>query len=99
MVCTPGGYTIKALHNGKAPRVRQNGIDCPEKVQAYGQQAKPAASALAFGKEVTLQTHGLNKYKRMIAEVVLTGGTHVNHELGKDDWCWWFRKYAPGNRE
>ena len=47
MVCTPGGYTIKALHNGKAPRVRQNGIDCPEKVQAYGQQAKPAASALA----------------------------------------------------
>ena len=26
-------------------------------------------------------------------------GTHVNHELVKDGWCWWYRKYAPGNAE
>ena len=24
-------------------------------------------------------------------------GTHVNHELVKDGWCWWYRKYAPGD--
>ena len=24
-------------------------------------------------------------------------GTNVNHELVKDGWCWWYRKYAPGN--
>ena len=24
-------------------------------------------------------------------------GTHVNHELAKDGWCWWYRKYAPGD--
>jgi endonuclease YncB( thermonuclease family) len=24
-------------------------------------------------------------------------GTNVNHELVKDGWCWWDRKYAPGS--
>ena len=27
----------------------------------------------------------------------LPKGTNVNHELVKDGWCWWYRKYAPGN--
>jgi endonuclease YncB( thermonuclease family) len=24
-------------------------------------------------------------------------GTHVNHTLVKAGWCWWYRKYAPGD--
>jgi endonuclease YncB( thermonuclease family) len=43
-----------------------SGIDCPEKGQAFGQKAKQAASDLAFGKEVTLQTNGYDKYKRTL---------------------------------
>jgi len=31
--------------------------------------------------------------------VDLPDGTNVNHALAKDGWCWWYRKYAPGNRE
>jgi nuclease-like protein len=31
--------------------------------------------------------------------VFLPDGTHVNHTLVKDGWCWWYRKYAPGNSE
>ena len=27
----------------------------------------------------------------------LLDGTHVNHTLVKEGWCWWYRKYAPGN--
>jgi endonuclease YncB( thermonuclease family) len=46
------GDTIEVLHNTRAERVRLNGIDCPEKGQAYGKKAKQAASALVFGKEV-----------------------------------------------
>jgi endonuclease YncB( thermonuclease family) len=30
-----------------------------------------------------------------IADVFLRNGTHVNHELVKGGWCWWYRKYAP----
>jgi endonuclease YncB( thermonuclease family) len=73
------------------------GINCPEKGQAYGQKAKQAASALFFGKDVTLQTYGKDKYGRTIADVLLPDGTNVNHELVKDGWCWWYRKYAPGD--
>jgi endonuclease YncB( thermonuclease family) len=25
-------------------------------------------------------------------------GTNVNHTLVKGGWCWWYRKYAPGDR-
>ena len=56
-----------------------------------------AASAIAFGKEVTLQTHGLDKYGRTLADVFLPDGTNVNHEVVKDGWCWWYRKYALGD--
>ena len=56
-----------------------------------------AASALVFGKEVTLQTHGLDKYGRTLADVRLPDGTHVNHTMLKNGWCWWYRKYAPGD--
>ena len=31
--------------------------------------------------------------------VLLPDGTNVNHTLVKDSWCWWYRKYAPGNFE
>jgi micrococcal nuclease len=52
---------------------------------------------LIFGKEVTLQTFGKDKYGRTIAYVLLPDGTNVNHTLVKEGWCWWYRKYAPGD--
>ena len=91
------GDTIEVLHNQRPERIRLYGIDCPEKAQAFGQKAKHATSALVFGKDVTLQTHGKDKYGRTIADVILTDGTNVKHTLVKDGWCWWHRKYAPGN--
>src|SRR5439155_18686272 len=48
------GDTITILRNGRAERMRLNGIDCPEKGQAFGTRAKQVTSALAFGKTVTL---------------------------------------------
>jgi micrococcal nuclease len=77
------GDTIEVLNGHHTERIRLSGIDCPEKGQA-------------FGKQVTLKTHGLDKYKRILADVILQDGTNVNHMLVKDGWCWWYRKYAPG---
>ena len=93
------GDTIEVLHNRHSERIRLNGIDCPEKGQANGHKAKDAVADLVFGKEVTLQTYGLDKYGRTIADVHLHDGTNVNQRLVKDGWCWWYRKYAPGNAE
>lgn len=78
------GDTIEVLHNNQAERIRLSGIDCPEKGQAYGKRAKQAASELVYGKEVTLQTYGEDKYGRTIADVLLPDGTNVNHALVKD---------------
>jgi hypothetical protein len=34
---------------------------------------------------------------RTIGDVILPDGTNVNHTLVEDGWCWWYRKYAPGD--
>jgi len=91
------GDTIEVLHNTYPERIRLSGIDCPEKGQAFGTRAKQAASALVFGKDVTLDTHGQDKFRRTLADVYLRDGTNVNHTLVKDGWCWWYRKYAPAD--
>ena len=75
--------TIDVLHNREPERIRLNGIDCPEKGQAFGKRAKQATSALAFGKEVTVQTHGHDKYKRIIGDAILPDRTNINHALVK----------------
>jgi micrococcal nuclease len=29
---------------------------------------------------------------------LLPDGMNLNQELVKQGWCWWYRKYAPGDR-
>src|SRR5512146_2114115 len=72
------GDSLRVMHNGRAEEIRLSGIDCPEKGQAYGKRAKQAASELVFGKEVTLQTFGKDKYGRTIGDVFLPDGANVN---------------------
>jgi micrococcal nuclease len=91
------GGTLEVLNGHHADRIRLSGIDCPENGQAYSKKAKQAASALAFGKEVTIQTHGFDKYKRILGEVILPDGMNLNHELVRQGWCWWYRKHASGH--
>lgn len=92
------GATIEVLHLLHPERIRLSGIDCPEKGQAFGNQAKQAVSALVFGRDVWLDTHGQDKHRRTLADVMLRDGTNVNHEMVKEGWCWWYRKYAPADR-
>lgn len=56
---------------------------------------KRAASALAFGKEVTVQTYSHDKYRRTLADVILPDGSNLNLQLVKEGW--WYRKYTPGD--
>lgn len=77
------GDSIEVMYIRHPERIRLSGIDCSEKGQAYGKRAKQSASALFFGKEVTLQTHGKNKYGRTIAHVLVMDGIDVNPTLAK----------------
>jgi micrococcal nuclease len=72
--CWSGSLTAppcEVLHNRHPDRIRLSGIDCPEKGQVHGTRAKQVASEFAFGKEITVQTHGHDKYKRTMAQVPL----------------------------
>jgi len=83
------GDTIEVLHYTQPERVRLSGIDSPEQSQAFGNRAKQAESELVFGKEVTLHTYSLDKYRRTIADVLLSDGTNINHKLAEEGWSWW----------
>jgi endonuclease YncB( thermonuclease family) len=88
------GDTIDVLHNGQAERIRLNGIDCPEKGQAYGKKAKQFTSGLVFGKQVTVKAFKKDRHGRTVADVLLSDGTNVSHELVKAGLAWWYKQYA-----
>ncbi|MCH8040150.1 MAG: thermonuclease family protein [Nitrospinae bacterium] len=88
------GDTITVLHNGKSERIRLNGIDCPEKRQAYGKAAKQFASRLVYGKTVTVTVFEQDRYGRTIGDVILPDGRVLNRELVKAGLAWWYRKYS-----
>jgi endonuclease YncB( thermonuclease family) len=93
------GDTIEVMHDGTAERVRLQGIDCPEKRQAFGQKAKQATAEFVFGKQVRIATHGHDKYGRTIGDVIIPDGKKLNYELVRQGWCWWYRKYDLDNAE
>ena len=53
-----------------------------------------ATLSLIFAQESTLQIYGKDKYRRILADVLLADETNVNQEAVKAGWCWWYRKYA-----
>jgi micrococcal nuclease len=50
VVAVLDGDTLEVLHHQRPERIRLSGIDCPEQGQAFGNNAKHAASDLVFGK-------------------------------------------------
>jgi micrococcal nuclease len=92
------GDTIVVFINGRAETVRLQGIDCPEKSQAFGKKAKMYTSHFCFGKEVTLNTTGKrDRYKRILAEV-LAEGRSLNEALVKEGLAWHYTKYSSDKR-
>ncbi len=87
------------MHNGRAEKIRLNGIDCPERGQAFGYRAEQFTSRLAFGKEVNVQVKGKDRYRRTIGDVILPDGRNLNREIVKAGFGWWFRRYASHDKE
>jgi micrococcal nuclease len=88
------GDTIKVLRNGEEVKIRIEGIDCPERHQAFENKAKQATSDLAFGKTLIVQAKGMDRYQRTLADIILPDGTNLNRELVRSGFAWWYRKYS-----
>jgi len=104
-VRTPAGFTGKVvgvhdgdtftiLHDGKAKKVRVNGIDCPEIGQPFGKNAKQYASGLIFGRVVTVAVFGRDRYGRTIGDAVLADGRILSKEMVRAGLAWQYRQYS-----
>jgi len=92
------GDTITVLHDGRPETVRLQGIDAPEKSQAFGQRAKQFTASLASGKTVAVRIKDRDRYGRTVGEVTLPDGRNVNQELVRAGYAWWYRRYSSDPR-
>jgi endonuclease YncB( thermonuclease family) len=99
VVSVTDGDTIKIVTPDRHRlTIRLQGIDCPEKNQAFGMRAKQFTAGLVFNKDVLIDALGHDRYGRTIAEVRLKDGTSVNYALVKNGYAWWYRKYSNDPR-
>lgn len=89
------GDTIKILTEDKQElRIRLNGIDCPEKKQAFGTKARQFTSDMVFGKTVSVRYKSKDRYGRILGDVILNDSINLNYELVRAGYAWWYRQYA-----
>ena len=88
------GDTLSVLREGKAVTIRLDSIDAPESHQAFGTKAKQYVSNAVFGKQVTVDVKGKDRYGRMLGAIVLPDGSQLSHELVREGLAWWYWKYS-----
>jgi len=98
VVAITDGDTLKVLRSGAEVRVRLHGIDAPEHRQPFAARARQFVGDLAFGKTVTVVVRDIDRYRRLVVEVILPDGRNLNHELVRCGLAWWHRRYAPADR-
>lgn len=93
VVSIADGDTVTVLRGREQVKVRLNGIDAPEKNQSFGTKSKDALAGLVFGKTVTVQSQGTDRYGRTLGVLVI-GGTNVNERMVADGWAWHYKQYS-----
>ncbi|MCA6430843.1 MAG: thermonuclease family protein [Cytophagales bacterium] len=93
VVAVLDGDTIDLLDGNNTVRIRLNGIDAPEKSQAYGQASKKYASQWLFGKHVRVRVHNQDKYGRSIGDVYV-GEDWFNYISVANGFAWHYKQYS-----
>jgi len=91
------GDTIEVMRDGKAIRVRLNGIDCPESNQPFGSRAKQFTSGQVFNKDVRIVIRDTDRYGRTVGDVYLSNGKRLNELIVSAGLAWWYVQYAPND--
>jgi endonuclease YncB( thermonuclease family) len=94
VIAVTDGDTIKVVHDGNIEKIRLSDIDCPEKSQPFGNQAKNFTSSMVFGNTVIIHSRGTDRYERTIGDVLLPNGTDLNRALVKNGFAWWYQRYS-----
>ena len=87
------GDTIIVLDaNNNQHKIRLQGIDAPEKAQAFGQKSKQSLHLLMHSKQVSVEFQKKDKYGRTVGKVV-HNGTDICLEQIKLGMAWHYKKY------
>ena len=88
------GDTVTLLDAQKNQhKIRLQGIDAPEKAQAFGNKSKQSLHEMVHGKEVMVDFQKKDKYGRTVGKV-LVNNTDVCLEQIKRGMAWHYKKYA-----
>jgi micrococcal nuclease len=88
-------YTEYAGPDGRLveARVRLMGVDCPEKAQEFGIEARDIGRAMIHGRTVTLLVHTTDQYGRLVADVRTEAGTDYGQEMLRAGAAWHYTHY------
>jgi endonuclease YncB( thermonuclease family) len=103
VVAVADGDTVTVLDsNYVRHKVRVAGIDAPEKSQPFGGRSKRSLSALAYGKEASVEWKKKDRYGRIVGKVLVRPADcrdcSMTFDVGmaqlSTGMAWWYRKYA-----
>ncbi|MFZ5883641.1 MAG: thermonuclease family protein [Chloroflexota bacterium] len=87
------GDTVKVLDGiNQEHKIRLAGIDAPERKQPFGQRSKQHLSDLVYGKDVEVEWHKQDRYKRLVGKIIIHG-QDANLEMVESGLAWHYKKY------
>ena len=94
VVSVADGDTITVLDSENVQhKIRLQGIDAPEKKQAFGTKSKELLSDKVAGHEVVVTWKEKDRYGRILGEVMV-GRRHINLEMVQDGMAWHYVQYS-----
>jgi endonuclease YncB( thermonuclease family) len=73
-------------------RIRLQGIDAPERRQAFGQVSRENLGGLVFGKQVDVEYEKVDRYGRLVGKVSINGDDECLEQI-KSGLAWHYKKY------
>lgn len=93
------GDTLSVLDDRKRQhKVRLFGIDTPERDQPHGDAARRALANLVADRRVGVVTVETDSYGRTVG-LVYRDDTNINLAMVRSGNAWWYRYYAPHERQ
>ncbi len=88
------GDTIEVLQGKTKTRVRLYAIDAPERGQDFYNQSKQFLASQVAGQTVRVVANRVDRWKRVVGDVYLQDGTHINAQMIAEGWAWHFIRYS-----
>ena len=98
VVTVTDGDTLTILDSDRVQhRIRLDGIDAPEKAQAFGNRSRQSLAELAHDREAVATCPKVDRYGRHVCKVMV-GGADVGLEQIRRGLAWHFKRYEDEQR-